>query len=227
MNSSGTGYNTETAGWSNLEQPLSCSGAASANSISSLVNDGCSGSLGDYTITAGALLTTTGGEVQSAFNPLQKCWSNNATLDSNGDGVPDQPWSITLPMIECDGKNPGPCNMVVGAVTVEVIWITDQTDPQFKNIPSYYYDPSTGAQYSCPKSVMQDKDSTGRQICWTNFLNTYKVVDQNGNPFTNASAADAYTHNNIYFKPSCSVHPMGGSGGAVSNVVALYPKLVR
>ena len=68
---------------------------------------------------------------------LRACWMGQSGLDTNGDGMPDRPWKVTLPVIDCgDGIHVGNCNTVVGAVEVNVLWITPNgNDPQFNNVP--------------------------------------------------------------------------------------------
>ena len=238
INSSGSGYSSQTGGWTNLEQPDTCGGAANASEVMQLVNDGCSGNLSGYTLHSGYPLTTQGGQMQSAYAPLFSCWKNNVGLDSDGDGIPDRPWSMTLPLIKCNGNNPGPCNMLVGAINVEVLWITNQNDPHFNKVPSNYSDPETSVQYTCPATCTPTAGQTvcaslateaGRQLCWANFLSTYNVVDDSGNPFSVADAASGYLQKNIFFKPSCTIATVDSSGGGevASNVVPKIPKLVK
>jgi hypothetical protein len=220
INSSGSGYGSETGAWTNLDQGDSaCNGAASASEVKALT--GCSnGGISSITLHSGPM-TTVNGQIQSAFQNLYDCWKSVA--DSNGDGKPDRPWTMTLPLIRCGGSPPGPCNDVVGAIKVEVLWITNQNDPHFNNVPTSYADPEpSGASYSCSAST-----EAGRKLCWASFLSTYGVVDENGVPFTADTAANAYTQKNIFFKPSCTLAAEGSSGGVPSNVPAKIPKLVK
>ncbi len=248
--SSQQGYNSESGGWTNLEQPDTCGGAAPASEIQQRVSQGCSGSLGGYTISVGLPLTTSGGEVQSAYTPLYNCWMNKTSLDTNitndsgtvttpTDGIPDKPWSMTLPLIECNGNNPGPCNKVVGAVNVEVVWITNQNDPHFNKIPLRfkYSEPDFSVDYTCPATCTPTGGQTvcasqateaGRKLCWANFMAANHIVDQDGNAFTVDTAADGYLQKNIFFKPSCSIaKPVGTPSGNPSGVPSRIPWLVK
>ncbi len=227
INSSGS----ETGAWTNLEQgENACNGAASASEIRPLVEAGCSsGEIPGITVHAGEPMTTVNGEVQSGFNSLYSCWMSNSSLDFNGDGKPDQSWSVTLPLIECSGNPPGPCNKVVGAVNVDVFWIINNNDPDFKDIPTQYdVDRDTpGMEYSCPEVSLYAQESAARKLCWLNFLNAFGVKDASGNALTMDTAANLHVQKSIYFKPSCSLASEGSSGGAPANVVAKIPKLVR
>jgi Flp pilus assembly protein TadG len=248
--SSKQGYSSESGGWTNLEQPDTCGGAAPASQVQQLVGQGCSGALGAYTISSGLPLTTSGGEVQSAYTPLYNCWKGQASLDTDimndegivttpTDSIPDKPWSMTLPLIECGGSNPGPCNKVIGAINVEVVWITNQNDPHFNKIPTRYKysEPDISVDYTCPATCTPADGQTvcasqeteaGRKLCWANFLMANHIVDQDGNAFTVDAAADGYLQKNIIFKPSCSAAtPVGAPGGVFGGVPSRIPWLVK
>ncbi|HEY6011319.1 MAG TPA: hypothetical protein VIX18_07620 [Nitrospirota bacterium] len=185
-------------------------------------------------------MTTVGGELQSAYSPFFNCWMNKAALDGNDDNVPDRPWSMTLPLIECNGSNPGPCNRLVGAINVEVLWITNQNDPQFNRVPTryQYIDSELSVDFICPAACTPTAEQPvcaslatedGRKLCWANFLEANHVVDQNGQPFTVDGAAAGYLQKNIIFKPSCTVAPSngGGPGGVCFNTTSPNPRLVK
>ncbi len=220
VNSSGSGYDSGTGAWTNLEQgDGACNGAANANEVKTLTGCG-NGAISDIVLHSGPM-TTVNGQIESAFKKLYDCWKS--TADSNGDGKPDRPWIMTLPLIKCDDKPPGPCNDVVGAIKVEVLWMTDQNDPHFNDVPTSYADPEpSGASFSCSATTEAD-----RKICWASFLSTYGIVDENGVAFDDDTAANAYVQKNIFFKPSCTLAAEGSSGGVPSNVVAKIPKLVK
>jgi hypothetical protein len=65
----------------------------------------------------------------------------------------------------------------------------------------------------------------GRKLCWLEFLKSFNVTDENGASYTLEKTG--YTPNTIYFKPACEFKYEGSSGGAVSNVIAEIPKLVK
>ncbi len=51
---------------------------------------------------------------------MKSCYADNAGVDP-----PDQPWEMTLPVIRCDGGNIENCTQVVSAVTVNMIYMSD------------------------------------------------------------------------------------------------------
>lgn len=223
----------ETAAWSNLTQPSSEGGMtpSNASSIRDLVCNPTE--IADHTVTAGELMSTNNGQITSVFNPFYNCWKGTA-LDLNGDGNPDgmpvKPWNMTVPLIQCgDGltaasiKPPGPENMVVGAINVDVFWVTPNGAEQFdKDLPVTYNDPT----YSCSCAA---NDTVCHEGCWLNFLNKFNVKDSSGNPLTLTTARALYQSHMIYFKPSCIPATIGPStpGTGTPGPPADFPRLVQ
>ena len=166
-------------------------------------------------------LATQGGEVQSAFADLRNCWL--AATDTNGDGQPDQPWSVTLPLIRCDDRNVGTCSEVVGALEVEIVWITD-TGQNTCNYSDRNPPPLHMGDWSC--SINQPQTQTDWNTCWNEFVSNFGLQNVDG------SAAPC-SFKGIYFKPSCQPSgPVGNTGGGSTlpgptNVLGLRPKLVK
>jgi Flp pilus assembly protein TadG len=79
-----------------------------------------------------------GGENNSAYDEMRdECWLGNSALDTNGDGIPDQPWKITVPVIKCaEPKNTGSCQPPVGVLTMKVLWMTERGNPS--GVPGPY-----------------------------------------------------------------------------------------
>ncbi len=214
MINSGSNPGHQTAGWSNFTQDP-CE-TASANSVKPFV---C-GSGNPTPIFLGEGMGTTGGEVQVAFDNLIKCWKNamfdsngdgipDTSLDSDGDGWPDKKWSLTLPVIECPGNNTGNCSVVVGAVEVDVVWITRTDKNQFNEVPRKM------EEWSCPSTF------TGQQ-CWASFVEHFELRDVLNN------TPAFYEDKTLYFKPSCEPHvPAGRTGGENFGILARIPVLVK
>jgi hypothetical protein len=130
-------------------------------------------------------------------------------LDTDHNGWPDQPWKMTLPVIECSGNNVGNCSKVVGAVELNVIWITQTDKNQKKEVPRKM------AGWTCPPT------STGA-VCWTSFVQHFNLRDVLNN-------SDAfYEDKTIYFLPDCTPHePKGTTGGENFGILAKIPVLVK
>ncbi|MFO0752428.1 MAG: pilus assembly protein TadG-related protein [Thermodesulfovibrionales bacterium] len=207
INSAPGGYDQETAGWTNFEQPTgdSCGGAASSSDVRKLI---CKGG-NPKTIKYGEPITTAGGEQASSLSDLITCWKSDTSIDTNSDGTPDMPWKLTLVVVECNDSNPGPCNKVVGAVTVDVLWITDSgSDPHLNRVPRKMED------WTCPRTK-------SGQTCWNEFVEKYTLRDKDGNPAP-------YTMMNMYLKPDCETHePAGRTGGENFGVLSKIPVLVK
>jgi hypothetical protein len=203
MLSSGATSGHQTGGWTNFSQEP-CN-TASATSVKPLVC--ATGNVNAVNLGDG--MGTTGGEVQVAFNDLVHCWKNAPGLDTDHDGWPDKPWKLTLPVIECSGNNVGNCSTVVGAVELNVVWITQTDKNQMKEVPMKMGD------WTCPSGYTPGQ-------CWTSFVQHFNLKDVLNN-------SDAfYEDKTIYFLPDCTPHiPMGTTGGENFGILAKIPVLVK
>ena len=156
-----------------------------------------------------------------------------ASYDTNGDGFPDQPidtdpvdgwpeqpWTLTLPVIECPSNNVGPCSTVVGAVTVNVVWITRNDKNQMNEVPRKMAD-----WPGIDDGVTIDADgkcSASGLACWNSFVTHFNLEDV----LNNSSAF--YEDKTIYFLPRCEPNiPRGVTGGENFGILAKIPVLVR
>lgn len=200
MINSGNNPGHESAGWTNFTQPCV---TANPPTLRPLI---C-GSGNPVTISLGEGMGTTGGMDQNVYDDLLDCWLQ-AGLDSNGDGFPDKPWKMTLPVIDCDSNNVSPCSTVLGSVEVELLWITRTGDKtKFEKVPRAM------EGWTCT-----DPDG---QVCWQSFVNHFNLLDIDGSPAI-------YNDKAIYYKPGCEPQvPTGRTGGTNFGVLAKYPVLVE
>ena len=218
INSGQNSATHQTGGWTNFSQPCV---TASNNTVRPLV---CADGNPDP-LQLGQGMGTTGGELQNSFDRFINCWKsgrndlNNdgvreSPVDTDNDGWPDQPWALTLPVIDCPGNNTGNCSRLMGAVTVNVIWVTRND----KN--AYNEAPRKMADWTCdpPGSTTV---SPG-QICWQRFRDHFNLSDVSTNaPLT-------YEDKTIYFIPDCTPHEiMGTTGGENFGILARIPVLVN
>lgn len=210
MINSGSNAGHQTGGWSNFTQPCQ---TASASSVRPLV---C-GEGNPTPLVFGQGMGTTGGQIQSAFNDLISCWKNNQGLDTDHNGWPDRPWTLTLPVIDCPGNNTSNCSQVVGVVTLNILWISNNDKNQYNEVPRNMQVTMDGntTTFSCPQP-------TSGQQCWSNFVTAFKLRDVlNGTPAT-------YENKTIYFLPDCNPHiPTGIGGGHNYGILAKIPVLVQ
>lgn len=186
----------ETGGWTSYNQDDPCSGGTNANEVKTLV---C-GEGNPEPIMLGRPIATIGGEVQSAFKKMYDCWVAHSANKT-------QPWELTLPVVNCPDNNVGPCEKVVGAVTVTIIWINDQTDPGYNNAPR---------QMGNWSSI--DPSGLNR---WNSFVTEFNLQNQDGTPAP-------YDQKSIYFLPDCDPHePIGTTGGENFGILARIPVLVN
>ncbi len=132
-------------------------------------------------------------------------------------------------MIDCgDQNNVGPCQELVGAVEINVVWIIDKGLTQGENaygeaptqmqgvgdIPDW---PTDGV----PCYNIESSDGTEREACWNDFVSHFNLENVDGSPAP-------YAKKSIYFLPDCTPHdPMGVSGGENFGILAEIPVLVE
>jgi len=220
MINSGSGTTSETGGWTNFVQPCTTgSSSVNAGDLKPLI---CGGGNPEM-ITLGQNIGASNGEIQTAFDKLITCWKNNTSLDVSGptgipDGIPDKPWRITLPVFDCS-SGVEPCTPVVGAVTVDVVWITRNDKNQFNEVPRYFSIPDN-PDTDADESQEWTCSSTG-EACWNEFRQKFNLKDQNNN-------AASYEDKALYFLPNCNPHvPAGGTGGENYGIYAERPVLVE
>jgi hypothetical protein len=212
MINSGQNAGHQTGGWTNFSQPCI---TANTGSIRPLV---CSNGNPDP-IVLGQGMGTTGGQVQNVYDDIRACWRGVSGIDTNGDGWPDLPWKMTLPVIDCTGNNTGNCSTVVGAVELNVVWITRNDKNQFAEVPRRMYNPKTGNLWNCSTTAT---GKTAGQQCWNEFVTAFNLQD-----VLNNSPA-FYEDKTIYFLPDCTPHvPAGITGGQNFGILARIPVLVK
>jgi hypothetical protein len=166
----------------------------------------------------GVPMGTIGGQVQSAFDDLYDCWV--ATNDTDGDGWPDRPWRLLLPVIQCDDSNPGPCNTLIGAVAMDVLWMVESVN-------------QNRIDDEAPRR-MADWDGSGitdGKARWDAFVDHFQIRSGPGEGpayWEDPPGDNGYRQKTIYFSPSCDPQtPVGGTGGANFGIRAAIPVLVR
>jgi hypothetical protein len=188
--------NHETAGWTDFNQVNPCQGGTNANAVRSLV---CGDGNPDP-IILGKPIATNGGAISSAFKALRECWGN-ATGRT-------QPWKLTLLVIDCPGNNVSPCEKAMGAVVVNIVWITGEgQDPHYNDAPFQM-------------GGWSNNDSNGKAR-WGSFVNYFNLKNVDGAPAP-------YDSKSIYFLPDCEPHiPTGTTGGENFGILAKIPVLVK
>lgn len=196
INSGGSDASGETGGWTSFSQDNPCTGGTNAQEVIGLV---C-GNGNPNPIELGKAVATNGGQIQSAFTSLESCWINktNKTL----------PWNLTLLVVECPGNNITTCQKVVGAVNVNIVWITGPgEDPSYSNAPTQMGNWSN--------------NDPGGQVRWNSFVQYFKLQNVDGTPAP-------YQKKSIYFLPDCTPHePTGVTGGENFGIRAKIPVLVN
>ncbi len=186
----------ETAGWTDFNQVNPCQGGTNANAVNSLV---C-GEGNPDPIILGKPVATSGGAIANAFRNLRQCWANATERR--------QPWKLTLLVIDCPDNNVGPCQKAVGAVVVNIVWISGEgQDPQYNDAP-------------WQMGSWSNNNPDGK-VRWGSFAQYFKLKNLDGNPAP-------YDMKSIYFLPDCQPHlPTGTTGGENFGILAKRPVLVK
>lgn len=232
-----------TGGWTDMNQDDACSGGTNAPAVRNLI--GCDGEVNDFMLTGGEPLATIGGQVQSAFddllerfidpNPPYTNCATNPVFDADGneigralidfdprDGIPDVPWEMTLPRISCPDNNVGPCEILTGAITIEVVWILGNAEGWVIHVDGGPDIPKSDA----PNDIVPDhmglwsNNDPDAQVRWADFLDHYQLLNLDGSPAP-------FDQKSIYFRPICEQRDLAGvSGGQNYGVLARIPVLV-
>jgi hypothetical protein len=193
----------ETGGWTDFSQDSPCFSGPNAQTVRSLI---CSGG-NPGPIILGQPIAINGGFIQNAHGMLRQCWQIRTGET--------RLWTLTLPVIECPGNNMDRCASVVGAVTVNIVWISPWEDdpPSYSKAPWQMENPRTGTTWSS-----NDPDD---QVRWSSFVQNFNLQNVDGSPA-------AYQRRGVYFLPDCNDHqPKGRTGGENFGILAKIPVLVR
>ena len=210
----------ETAAWTDFEQPDLCTGGTNANDLKPLI---CSGG-NPHTIVLGKDMQVINGQVESVFDDFWDCWWKNSKGGT-------QPWQMTLPVIDCSesaGKVK-PCEEVLGAVTVNIVWVNDKASDKkvIDDAPSTDNNcrpcgaPINMAGFGDYQNWSADITIPGEQR-WANFVSNFKLELGSDDPM------DGWTKKTIFFVPDCQEHDLKGlTGGENFGILAKIPVLVK
>lgn len=209
LNSGGNTATHNTGGWTNFTQPCD---TASASDMRDLVcADG-----NTEEVQFGQGIGSTGGVQDSTLSDFYDCWIEK----TGGIYPPIINWELTLPVVECPGNNVSNCAELVGAVTVNVVWMIEQNDPLYKDVPREMT-VNEGETWTCDAA-------TDGFTCWKSFIDYYNLANVDGPPLTDEDYEEMYQNKNIFFLPDCAPHaPTGGIGGENFGILARIPKLVE
>ena len=223
INSSlGAGHNT--AGWTNFTQEP----CETASSSSTKPYVGCS-AIPSPEIVFQVGMGTTGGQMQTVADDLMDCWE--ATADSDGDGRPDTVYNMTLPVIECPGKNVANCSKLVGAVNVNMVWMIRNAKKDYSWVPTEMSGPDPFPDWVCPDWItgglgFDDLSTAQKEACWLDFIDHFNLITFQGTSIANVKLNDI--KKTLFFVPDCDTHvPIGLTAGPNLGVLARIPVLVK
>jgi Flp pilus assembly protein TadG len=200
LNSGSDASTHNTAGWTNFSQPCD---TANASEMRGLI---CAGG-NPNPLHYGEGMGATGGVQDNVFRALRDCWITEAESTNPIDNLPNQPWELRLPVVDCPANNVSNCPTLLGAVTVQVVFISPEGGtPDWDDAPRQMAD-------------WQNLDPDG-QVRWDSFVEHFKLKNVDG------LYAD-YAKKSIYFLPTCDPQePAGLTGGENFNIMAKIPVLV-
>ncbi|MBW1744278.1 MAG: hypothetical protein JRJ47_12760 [Deltaproteobacteria bacterium] len=241
LNSGGNQDSHNTGGWTNFTQePCVQPNSSGLREILEV----CGGAPAEIKIGIG--LGVTGGTVDIVFRELMDCWKQGY-YDINGDGnieegvdppvvdgngVPQYPWTVRLPVIDCDSNNPANCSEVLGGVTVHIPLMLRKENKIDDDAPYKMYNPLTDDfwENSSPDGIVR----------WNEFVEAFQLQTVSSDPPDDIVLATVYdgedpaTDNDgframsVYFLPDCTPFiPSGGSGGISYGDQSDQPVLVK
>ena len=211
INSGESTPNSETGGWTSFSQDDACTGGTNSSEVRGYI---CAGG-NTNPISLNGDMATSGGQIQDAFSRLSDCWEGKT-----GKTIP---WEVSLPVISCPGNNIGPCQKVVGAANVNIIWITGAgEDPSFDDAPHSMSEVTGKANWPTLEQLALIPDfATNGQARWNSFASHFGLQNVDG-------SQAPYEKKSIYFLPDCTPHELTGvSGGNNFGVLARIPVLVK
>ncbi len=234
INNSGAVDTSQTGEWTNFTQGdyYSCDGSTSTNnkSVGDIIqpSPNVCGTGNPFPINGNDFMSTNNGELESARSKLIECWQRGyvdldnppdnireTPIDGNGDGIPELPWKVTLPVIDCSTGGPT-CRRMTGSVTVNILWITGSgEDPHYNNVPLKMGD------WDWLRTNPLPTTDSERIAAWNDFVSHFRLQNVDGSPAP-------YHNMSIYFKPDCEFHPPEGvTGGNNFGIRAEIPVLVK
>jgi hypothetical protein len=191
----------ETGGWTDFSQGPDVQGPNPLE-VASLVTRGEN----PDPIILGLPMAMSGGDIPAAFALLRDRW-----IDVTGK---DDPWRVTLPVVECQGNALDSSASMIGAVRINILWITGpDDDPSYSDAPWVMENPRTGSTWS--------SNHPNGQVRWDSFVQHFNLRTVDGSPAP-------YQKKSVFFLPDCDYHePAGRTGGENFGVLAKIPVLAK
>ncbi len=213
----------ETGGWSDLTQgDGACTGGTNTTELRPLI---CSDGNLD-TLVLGDPMTFNNGNISAVWQRLFSCWDEPLNSSNR-----TKPWQMALPVVLCEPTPDFPdlpdpqttCKPLVGAVEVNVMWISDKTINNFEQQNVLYGRDIPASMEGPPGYTDWQADySKTKRANWIDFLTHFNLPRM-----AESDAGEYIPSNTIYFLPDCKEHePKGVSGGENFGILAKIPVLV-
>lgn len=223
------GQEKNTAAWTNFSQPCDTADTEDLRDLLTCTEGN------PNEISLGSSMGATNGVNKAVLehpndNNLVDCWKsarydsngdnvideNDDSIDRDGDGMPDMPWNLTLPVVNCPDQKVGNCMDTCGAVNVNIVWILVKENDIDADAPK--------------KMGNWSNDNPNGQVRWDDFVDNFDIqkLDSNGILEPATVENDGFKQKSIYFLPDCTPHELKGmTGGHNYGVLARIPVLVN
>jgi hypothetical protein len=206
FDSSGVTNEINTAGWTDFYQPCTPGGGGPAANRWDLEDllEGCLPRNSE--IKSGIGLRTNNGVVMPVFWELMKCWRTGYYVPGDRGkgrqrvadeyGEPVRPWTVTLPVIDCPEDEVRQCHVVLGAITVNIVWMLemDTKDYMKNHAPKRMFNPK--------RNRFWKNDSEEWETRWNSFVEEFQLKMPDGKLATTEN--DGNRMKSIYFLPDCT-----------------------
>jgi hypothetical protein len=215
LNSGGSNATHNTAGWTNFSQPCE---TANAFEMRGLICGGGNPGM----LTYGSGIGAVGGVQDNVFRELRDCWISSDPTPNPVDGLPNDPWELKLPVVDCPGNNVSNCAPLLGAVTVQVVFISPEGGtPSLDDAPREMHGHGSITDWPTLADLATPGFATNGEVRWASFVNHFNLKN------VDDLYAD-YAKKSMYFLPSCEPEePAGNTGGDNYGVLARIPVLVK
>jgi Flp pilus assembly protein TadG len=221
LDSSGSAT-SNTAAWTNFSQPCA---TATPPSVRPLI---CAPAENIPSVSYGIGMGTINGMVDNVYRDLRDCWLDNTDLEKDWRGYPKEAWRLTLPVIDCPSSVISTCSTILGAVSVDLLWIKESNaDPQWLDVPVQMEEWECAGWVAAgrPTNLNSGMSSAQRQQCWRDFATEFQLQRADGTSVGNLSASELLK--TMFFRPNCEFRLPTGTPGGENFGVRANPVLVQ
>ena len=216
----------ENAIWSNLEQPDQNEDGSFPDTCTSGNDNDVLGEVPNGNtrkLYLGVNIGVNNGTLSNVYDAVKAKWEANSMVEGHEDDTSYRKvYPVTLPVVKCfdeSGHDLNTCAPLVGGITVNLHWVTDNTNltgnnSAYSEVPYYYYS-SDGV------TELWHSSTTDNVARWHELATFLELLNEDGTPIDLGKY-------HLYFEASCeAVDPVGGVGGNNYGTLSRRPVLVK